>query len=152
MKGSKKADTKKAEKKNTAEYSKDVSYTKKFNEGSKVIDSKLKAGGMKELGVVSKKSTVTAKPYEKKFLPGDKKRTYASIVDGKGAISKSADKRLGPKTANKKLYDEYKKDSTDTMNRRNKNLNYVNVHTGKKTNLNSKDLKNLLATNKITKK
>jgi hypothetical protein len=130
---------------------KDATYTKRFTDSSEVIESKLKSGSIKEMGVVSKSSKTSAKPYEKKFVPATKKRTYASVVDSKGSVTKTADKRLGVKAANEKLYSEYKRDSTDTMNRRNKNLNYVNVHTGRKSNLDSKDLKSLLATDKIKK-
>lgn len=120
-----------------------VEYNKKFTESSKKINANVKSGALEKSGVVSKDSKATVKPYEKKFIPADKGRTYALVVDGKGSTVKTADKKLGSDTANKRLYKEFKRDSTDTMNRRNANLNFVKVNTGKKDNLSNKDIQSL---------
>ncbi len=129
-----------------------VAYNKKFTEGSKTIDKNVKKGLMEKSGVVSKNSKYEVKPYEKKFIPATNGRTSAMIVDGKGKVVKEAGKRTGLNTENQKLYKEFKRDSTDTMNRRANNLNFVNVHTGNKKTLTSKDVAGLKATKKIAKR
>ncbi len=87
-----------------------------------------------------KSGTATAKPYEKKFLGGEAessnkkvptgKRTNAMIVDGSGKAVKEAKKGQG-KRSNEELYREYKADSTNTMNSRNRNARFYNVQAGK---------------------
>ena len=129
-----------------------VTYNNKFKVQSKKIESNVKSGALASSGVVSKDSKATVKPYEKKFIPADKGRTYALVVDGKGSTVKTANKKVGADTANKRLYNEFKRDSTDTMNRRNANLNFVKVNTGKKDNLTSKDVQSLKDMNKLKRK
>jgi hypothetical protein len=126
-----------------------IEYNKKFTESSKKINANVKSGALEKSGVVSKDSKATVKPYEKKFIPADKGRTYALVVDGKGSTVKTANKKLGSDTANKRLYKEFQRDSTDTMNRRNANLNFVKVNTGKKESLTTKDVNSLKDMGKI---
>jgi hypothetical protein len=130
-----------------------LAYNKKFTESSKTIDKNVKKGLMEKSGVVSKNSKATVKPYEKKFIPATKERTSAMIVDSSGRKVKTATTNKGSDYGNKMLYREYQRDSTDTMNRRANNLNFVNVHTGnKKTPLTTEDIKGLKDTKKISKK
>lgn len=126
----------------------EFSYTKRFTDSKKRIEKSSAPSGVK----VSASGTSSAKPYEKKFVPADKKRTNAMIVDGKGKVVKTADSKVGSRAANEKLYREYKRDSTDTMNRRNRNANFRDVNTGKKENLTASDLKTLKDLGKIKKK
>lgn len=67
------------------------------------------------------------------------------IIDGKGKSIKVANK------GNEQLYREYKRDSTNTMNMRNKNANFYNVQTGTKKNLTSSDKKILVNLKKAKK-
>jgi hypothetical protein len=125
----------------------DVSYTKKFTETKKKVE---KAAPVK--GVTVSKGNASAKPYEKKFIPADGKRTAAVIVDGKGNTVKKATSRVGQKTANERLYREFKRDSTNTMNSRNANANFRNISVGAKKNLTAKDKDTLSSLGKIKKK
>lgn len=130
------------------ETAKGIEYTKKFSESKKTIESNEKKG-VTPKGLNVSKGLATSKPYEKKFLAGkaessnkkiptDSKRTKAIIVDGKGKSVKVANK------GNEQLYREYKRDSTNTMNMRNKNANFYNVQTGAKKNLTNSDKKILV--------
>jgi hypothetical protein len=121
-------------------------YTKKYSDSKKKIEKTPAVSGIK----VSTTGTATAKPYEKKFIPADSKRTRAIIVDGKG--SKVKESKGVTRRSNEELYREYKRDSTDTMNRRNRNANFRNISTGKKDNLSAADLKTLKNLDKIKKK
>lgn len=133
----------------------DVEYTKKFSSSKKTYEANEKKG-LTPKGINVSKGSATAKPYEKKFLAGraesgnkkiptDPKRTKAIIVDGKGKSIKVANK------GNEQLYREYKRDSTNTMNMRNKNANFYNVQTGTKKNLTSSDKKTLVNLKKAKK-
>jgi hypothetical protein len=122
----------------------EFSYTKKFSESKKKIE---KASAAK--GITVSNNTASAKPYEKKFIPADKKRTNAIIVDGNGKTVKSANSKIGSRASNEKLYKEFKRDSTDTMKRRERNANFRNVNTGSKKNLTASDLKSLKDLGKI---
>jgi hypothetical protein len=123
------------------------SYTKKFTDSKKKMEKAPAMSGVK----VSASGTSSAKPYEKKFIPADKKRTNAVIVDSKGKTVKAADSKKGSKSANEKLYKEFKRDSTDTMKRRERNANFRDVNTGAKKNLTASDLKSLKDLGKIKK-
>lgn len=129
----------------------DVTYTKKFTESKKKIDANVKSGALSKSGVVSSDNKATVKPYEKKFIPAGKGNTYAKVVDSKGSLVKSADNKVGAKTSNERLYAEFKRDSTDTMNRRKANLNFVDVNIGNKKDLTAKDLQSLRDLRKIKK-
>ena len=124
-------------------------YNKKFTESAKRIEANVKKGALKESGVVSSGNKATVKPYEKKFIPAGKGNTYAKIIDGDGKLVKSADSKVGAKTSNERLEREFKRDSTNTMKRREANVNFVQVNTGKKKDLNQADLKSLLDLSKI---
>ena len=121
-------------------------YTKKYADSKKKIEKNPVPAGIK----VSTTGTSSAKPYEKKFIPADSKRTRAMIVDGKG--SKVKESKGVTRKSNDQLYREYKRDSTDTMDRRNRNANFRNISTGKKDNLSAADLKTLKSLDKIKKK
>jgi hypothetical protein len=121
-------------------------YTKKYADSKKKIEKNPVPAGIK----VSATGTSSAKPYEKKFIPADSKRTRAMIVDGKG--SKVKESKGVTRKSNDQLYREYKRDSTDTMDRRNRNANFRNISTGKKDNLSAADLKTLKSLDKIKKK
>lgn len=123
-----------------------VEYTKKYSESKKRIEKASAPAGVK----VSTTGTSSAKPYEKKFIPADSKRTRAIIVDSKGSKVKEA--KGVTKRSNEQLYREYKRDSTNTMDRRNRNANFRNISTGKKDNLSASDLKTLKTLDKIKKK
>ena len=121
-------------------------YTKKYSERKKIIEKNPAQSGVK----VSSSGTATAKPYEKKFIPADNKRTRAMVVDSKGGKVKES--KGVTRKANEQLYREYKKDSTDTMDRRNRNANFRNVNTGVKKELSSSDRKMLANLGKIKSK
>jgi hypothetical protein len=123
-----------------------VEYTKKYSDSKKRIEKAPAPAGVK----VSTTGTSSAKPYEKKFIPADSKRTRAIIVDGKGAKVNEA--KGVTRRSNEQLYREYKRDSTNTMDRRNRNANFRNISTGKKDNLSASDLKTLKTLDKIKKK
>jgi len=123
----------------------EFSYTKKYSESKKKIEKNTPTNVK-----VSASGTATAKPYEKKFIPADTKRTRAMIVDGKGSKVKEA--KGVTRKSNEQLYREYKRDSTYTMDRRNRNANFRNINTGKKENLSAADLKTLKNLDKIKKK
>ena len=100
---------------------------------SRAASAKTDPQGIK---VDPKSGTATAKPYEKKFVggraessnkkvPTDAKRTKAMLVEGSGKLVKEA------KKGNEQLYREYKADSTNTMNSRNRNARMYNVQAGK---------------------
>lgn len=129
----------------------EVTYTKKFTESAKKIDANVKSGALSKSGVVSSNNKATVKPYEKKFIPAGKGNTYAKIVDGQGKLVKTADSKVGANTSNERLKKEFQRDSTNTMNRREANLNFVNVNTGNKKNLTAKDLQSLRDLTKIKK-
>jgi hypothetical protein len=124
-------------------------YTRKFTEGAKKIDANVKKGALKGSGVVPSNDEATLKPYEKKFIPAGNGNTYAKIIDGQGKVVKTADNKVGANTSNERLRAEFLRDSTNTMNRRKANLNFVKVNTGKKQNLTQADLKMLLDLSKI---
>lgn len=126
----------------------EFSYTKRFTDSKKRIEKASAPSGVK----VSASGTSSAKPYEKKFVAADGKRTKASIIDSSGKTVKTADSKSGVKTGNERLYKEFKRDSTDTMNRRSRNANFRDVNTGKKENLSASDLKTLKDLGKIKKK
>jgi len=121
-------------------------YTKKYSDSKKKIEKNPAPSGVK----VSTTGASSAKPYEKKFIPADSKRTRAMIVDGKG--SKVKESKGVTRKSNEQLYREYKRDSTNTMDRRNRNANFRNISTGKKDNLSAADLKTLKSLDKIKKK
>jgi hypothetical protein len=129
----------------------EVTYTKKFTESAKKIDANVKSGALSKSGVVSSNNKATVKPYEKKFIPAGKGNTYAKIVDGQGKLVKTADSKVGANTSNERLKKEFQRDSTNTMNRREANLNFVKVNTGDKKMLTAKDLQSLRDLSKIKK-
>lgn len=129
----------------------EVTYTKKFTESAKKIDANVKSGALSKSGVVSSNNKATVKPYEKKFIPAGKGNTYAKIVDGQGKLVKTADSKVGANTSNERLKKEFQRDSTNTMKRREANLNFVKVNTGDKKILTAKDLQSLRDLSKIKK-
>ena len=130
--------------------SSEVEYTKKYSSSKKKYEENEKKG-LTPTGINVSKGSATAKPYEKKFIKSDSARTSAVIVDSSGKKVKTATTNKGSDYGNKMLYREYKRDSTDTMNRRNKNANFYNVQTGTKKNLTSSDKKTLVNLKKAKK-
>jgi hypothetical protein len=125
----------------------EISYNKKYSDRKKLIEKTPPQSGVE----VSPTGTATAKPYEKKFVPATAKRTRSMIIDAKGKVVKAAESSIGPKTANKNLYREYQRDSTNTMDRRNRNANFRNINVGSKKELSDSDKKSLLGLKKINK-
>jgi hypothetical protein len=123
----------------------DFLYTKKYSDRKKAIE---KAPVTK--GVTVSDGTATAKPYEKKFIPATGKRTRALIVDSKGSKVKEA--KGVTRRSNTQLYREYQRDSTDTMDRRNRIANLRNISVGSKRELNASDRKTLSTLGKIKNK
>lgn len=129
----------------------DYNYTKKFSESKKKIEKNVNQNKLEKDGVVkNKEGKVAVKPYEKKFIPADKTRTKAMVVDSKGKTVKVASSKSGVKTGNERLYNEYKRDSTETMKRRENNANFVRVNTNTKPQLTEKDLKSLKNLKKVS--
>ena len=88
----------------------------------------------------------TAKPYEKRFIPADKNRSDALIVDsGNKTVKKSV---TGSQKSREDLRTSFVKDSTDTMQRRNSNSNFYNVASGSKKDLSESDKKSLISLGK----
>lgn len=125
----------------------DFLYTKKYSDRKKAIE---KAPVTK--GITVSDGTATAKPYEKKFIPATSKRTNAIIVDSKGKKVKEASTAVGSRRSNNQLYMEYKRDSTNTMDRRNRIANLRNISVGSKRELNASDRKTLSTLGKIKNK
>jgi hypothetical protein len=77
----------------------------------------------------------TVNPYEKKFLPGSNqggKRTRAMITSGDKKVKEAAEGAAPTPRANTELYREYKRDSTNTMQSRNRNAKLYNITSGSK--------------------
>ena len=130
--------------------SSEVEYTKRYSSSKKKYEENEKKGLIPK-GINVSKGSATAKPYEKKFIKSDNARTSAMIVDSSGSKVKTATTNKGSDYGNKMLYREYQRDSTDTMNRRNKNANFYNVQTGTKKNLTNSDKKILVDLKKAKK-
>jgi hypothetical protein len=121
------------------------SLTPKFDKVKKNQDTNEKAGKTPS-GLNVKDGVATAKPYEKKFISASDRKSDASIVDGGNKTVKTS--VSGSKKSRENLRREYVKDSTDTMDRRNKNANYYNVTSGSKKNLTDADKKGLISLGK----
>ena len=117
------------------------SLTQRFDKAKEVQDKNEKAGNTLS-GLNVKDGVATAKPYEKKFIAANNKRSDASIVDGGGKTIKTS--ATGSQKSREDLRTSFVKDSTDTMSRRNKNANYYNVTSGSKKNLSDADKKSLI--------
>jgi hypothetical protein len=117
------------------------SLTSRFSKVKNAQDKNEKAGSTPS-GLNVSEGKATVKPYEKKFVPASKERGDASIVDGGGKTIKTS--ISGSQKSREDLRREYVKDSTDTMQRREKNANYYNVTSGSKKNLTAADKKDLL--------
>lgn len=117
------------------------SFTSRY-EKVQTNQAKNEKGGKVPAGLNVSDGKATPKPYEKKFIPADKNRSDALIVDsGNKTVKKSV---TGSQSSRESLRKEYVRDSTDTMQRRNNNANYYNVTSGSKKNLTSADKKDLL--------
>lgn len=121
------------------------SLTPKFDKVKKTQDANEKSGRVQP-GINTKDGVAKAKPYEKKFIPASDKRSNASVVDGAGKTIKTS--TSGSEKSREDLRRSYVKDSTDTMDRRNKNADYFNVTSGSKKNLSSSDKKSLVSLGK----
>lgn len=117
----------------------EIELTGKFDTGKKKMADARKASGKiadiratQGINVDVATGSATAKPYEKKFIKGNE-NVSAKVTDGSGKGSKVASSRKGISTGNKELYNEFKKDSTSTMNMRNKNAMQYNITSGAKS-------------------
>jgi hypothetical protein len=119
--------------------------TPKYDKVKKVQDANEKKG-LGYPGLDIKNGVATPKPYEKKFIAANDKRSNSIIVDSKNKIIKTS--TSGSQSSRENLRREYVKDSTDTMDRRNRNANYYNVTSGSKKQLSAADKKSLLAQKK----
>jgi hypothetical protein len=124
------------------------SLTSRFSKIKSNQDANEKRGATTSgLNISNGKATV--KPYEKKFISASDKRGNASIVDGGGKTIKTS--ITGSKLSAKELQADYKKDSTDTIQRREKNANYYNITSGSKKNLTDAEIKELIKLGKAKK-
>lgn len=119
--------------------------TSRFDKVKKVQDANEKAGKTPS-GLDVKDGVATAKPYEKRFIAANEKRSNSIVVDGSNKTIKTS--TPGSQSSRENLRREYVKDSTDTMDRRNKNANYYNVTSGSKKNLSDVDKKDLISLRK----
>ena len=117
------------------------SLTSRFSKVKNAQDKNEKEGKSPS-GLNTKEGTATVKPYEKKFIPASDKRGNASIVDGGGKTTKTS--ISGSKKSREDLRTSFVKDSTDTMDRRNKNANYYNITSGSKKVLTDAEKKALV--------
>lgn len=117
------------------------SLTSRFSKVKNTQDNNEKSGKTPS-GLDVKDGVAKAKPYEKKFIPASDKRSNASIVDGGGKTTKTS--ISGSKKSREDLRTSFVKDSTDTMDRRNKNANYYNITSGSKKVLTDAEKKALV--------
>jgi len=121
-----------------------------YEKGKKKLQSQIGQAGTAEAfkkdGIIIDPKTNVAKaaPYEKRFLGGDAesdnkkvptgKSTNARIVGGDGRLIKEANKNSlkGKILSNEKLYQEYKRDSLNTMSSRNSSTRLYNLSGGGK--------------------
>jgi hypothetical protein len=120
-------------------------FTQRYEKTKQKQDANEKTGA-KPSGLDVKDGVAKAKPYEKKFIPASDKKSNASIVDAGGKTIKTS--ISGSQSSRDNLRRDFVSDSTDTMNRRNKNANYYNVSSGSKKNLTDADKKTLLSMGK----
>ena len=120
------------------------SLTSRFDKARTAQDRSEKTGNTLS-GIDVKNGRATAKPYEKTFIPSSKEKGNASIVSGKNTLASSAQ---GSKKSEEDLRSKYVKDSTDTMQRREKNANYFNITSGSKKNLTDAEKKALVGQGK----
>ena len=99
-----------------------------------------KVNGVKIDPVTGKAS---ATPYEKTYSAG-KSGQQARVLTGDKKIAKSSSTKKGIDFGKKELRKEFLRDSTDTMNRRNRNANAINVSAGNKKKLTKADLDSML--------
>jgi len=123
----------------------EFSLTPRFDAVRKNQDSNEKKGYVPS-GLDVKDGVAKAKPYEKKFVAANEKRSNSIVVDGGGKTIKTS--TPGSQSSRENLRREYVKDSTDTMDRRNKNANYYNVTSGSKKDLTDADKKGLISLRK----
>lgn len=120
------------------------SLTSRFSATKKNQDTN-ESKGISPEGLNVSNGRATAKPYEKTFVPSSKEKGNASIVSGKKTIASSAQ---GSQKSEQDLKSKFVKDSTDTMQRREKNANYYNITSGSKKNLTEAEKKALVGQGK----
>jgi len=123
----------------------EFSLTPRYDKAKKTQDTNEMVGKTPS-GLDVRNGRATAKPYEKKFIPANDKRSNSVIVDSKNKIIKTS--TTGSQGSRENLRREFVKDSTDTMQRRNKNANYYNVTSGSKKELSDSDKKGLVSQKK----
>ena len=125
----------------------EFSLTSRYDKAKKTQDTNEMAGKTPS-GLDVRNGRATAKPYEKKFIPASDKKSNAAIVDSKNKTIKTS--TTGSQGSRENLRREFVRDSTDTMQRREKNANYYNVTSGSKKVLSDSDKKGLLSQKKGT--
>ena len=140
--------------------------TARYEAGKKKLQNQIGQAGtaeaFKSAGIIIDPKTNVAKaaPYPKKFVGGEKEsnskvptgpRTNAFIQDGNGRATVTANREQG--RSNEELYKQFKADSTNTMNMRNRNANLYNLSGGGKApeKWNAEDLKTMRGLGKATR-
>lgn len=123
----------------------EFSLTSRYDKAKKTQDTNEKMSKTPS-GLDVKDGKATVKPYEKKFIPASDKKSNAAIVDSKNKTIKTS--TTGSQGSRENLRREFVRDSTDTMQRREKNANYYNVTSGSKKVLSDADKKGLLSQKK----
>ena len=126
------------------EYTK-TGYDKLKNIKKNLKDKEGRASIEKVQGVIIDPATgkASAKPYEKSYSAG-KSGQQDRVMTGDKKIAKSSSTKKGIDFGKKELRKEFVRDSTDTMNRRNRNANAINVSAGNKGTLSQEDLDSML--------
>jgi len=106
-----------------------IETTDKYEAGKKKLAAnRLKGANPGGLNINTATGEASVKPYEKKFVE-NKKTGQAHIVGGNNKTVASASK-YGNDKAVKDLRQKFVSDSTDTMNRRNRNAQLYNATSG----------------------
>ena len=129
----------------------EVEYTKSGYDKKKAIEGQAKNKTSKkgledQSGMVidPKTGSASAKPYEKRYVKGEKGQSDM-VVSGDSKTVKKSSANKGSDFGKKELRSNFVKDSTSTMNRRTANANAFNVSTGKKKNLSAADIASMKA-------
>ena len=129
-----------------------IELTKRYTEGVDRLKKNRPAhADRRDINVNQTTGVASARPYEKRYIKG-KPGSYDRIADGSNKVvgqAKSA-KKNNP-GSNEDLYRQYKKDSTSTMNSRNRNADFYNLTSGNKKVMTEEDKKTLIKLGKAVK-
>lgn len=134
-------------------HSTEIELTDKFNTGKAKITNAAKVAGKvadlkatQGINVDAATGKATANPYEKRFLKGNE-NVSAKVLDTFGKATQVASKHKGINSGNEKLYNEFKKDSTNTMSMRNYNAMQYNITGGTKSTNNATEAEKKILVN-----